>query len=218
MNPVKIYLLRHGHVDFPRGLFYGQMDVPLSEKGKRQSLLAARQVVRMGIDAVVSSDLGRCSYLSGLIQMEGGPEPLFSESIREINFGRWTGLSWDDIERDYPGAMTRRMEDLKTYRPPGGESLGDLLKRAKGLFKRCTRGDFGEHVAFVAHGGVNRVLIADFLGMSLQDIFSLQQDHACISCIEFFPDGNGVLRFLNMTAHLDQALSGLPQQIDPTAT
>ncbi len=209
MNSVKVYLMRHGHVEFPKGLFYGQMNVPLSQKGKRQSLLAARRVLSLGIDSVVSSDLRRCTYLSELILREGGPGPYLSEAIREVNFGRWAGLSWDDIERDYPGAMETRMKNLATFRPPGGESLGDLLDRAKTEFKRCARGDYGKRVAFVAHGGVNRVLIADFLGMDLQNIFSLHQDHTCINCVEFFPDGNGVLRFLNMTTHLEGCPPGL---------
>ncbi len=204
MNSVRVYLLRHGQVDFPEGLFYGQMDVPLSERGKRQSLLAARQVMRMGIDTVVSSDLSRCSYLADLIHRQGGPEPEFFPAMREVDFGRWAGLSWDDIERQWPGAMSERMNNLEDYRPPGGESLRDLLTRASTVFSECARGEHGNRVAFVAHGGVNRVLIADFLGMKLQDIFSLHQAHTCINCVEFFPDGNGVLRFLNLTSHLEQ--------------
>ncbi len=206
VDSVRIYLLRHGRVDFPKGLFYGQMDIPLSAEGRRQSLLAARQIVRSGVDFVISSDLRRCSYLAGLILKEGGPEPEFSSALREVDFGRWAGLSWEDIERQYPGAMARRMKDLANYRPPGGECLMDVLDRARMVFGRCARGAYGQKVAIVAHGGVNRVLISDFLGLKLQNIFSLQQDYTCINCIEFFPDGNGVLRFLNATHHLQETV------------
>ena len=208
VDSVKIYLLRHGEVDFPKGLFYGQMDVPLSSKGKRQSLLAARQMVRSSVDFVISSDLARCSYLAGLIRKEGGPAPEFSKELREVDFGSWAGLSWDDIERQYPGAMARRMKDLAGYRPPGGECLMDVLKRTRKVFRRCARGAYGQKVAIVAHGGVNRVLIADFLELKLQNIFSLHQDYTCINCMEFFPDGNGVLRFLNATYHLKEKETG----------
>jgi broad specificity phosphatase PhoE len=206
VDSVNIYLLRHGEVDFPKGLFYGQMDIPLSEEGKRQSLLAARQIVLRGVDFVISSDLRRCSYLAGLIREEGGPAPEFSRALREVDFGRWAGLSWEDIERQYPGAMARRMNDLASYRPPAGECLMDVLDRTRKVFRQCARGLYGQKVAIVAHGGVNRVLIADFLRLKLQNVFSLHQDYTCINCIEFFPDGNGVLRFLNMTHHLDAAV------------
>ncbi len=206
MDSVKIYLVRHGQVDFPKGVFYGQMDVPLSDLGKRQSLLAARYIVRLAPDFVMASDLQRCMYLAGLIQDEGGPGPVFSKAMREVDFGKWAGLSWDDIERKYPGEMSRRMKDLENYRPPEGESLGDVLKRTGQVFSQCAEGAYGKRVAIIAHGGVNRVLIANFLGMRLQNIFNLHQDYTCINCIEFFPDGNGVLRFLNMTNHLDEGL------------
>ena len=202
MDSVKIFLLRHGEVDFPRGIFYGQMDIPLSEKGRQQSLLAAGQAVRFGIDSVISSDLERCAFLSQLIRDQGGPEPIYSREIREVDFGQWAGLGWDDIEREYPGEMSRRMTDLENYRPPGGECLGDVLARAAKVFEDCARGTYGRAVAMVAHGGVNRVLIANFLGMKLQNIFNLHQDYTCINCIEIFSDGIGVLRFLNMTSHL----------------
>jgi len=202
VDSVKIYLLRHGEVDFPKGLFYGQMDIPLSEKGKRQSLLAARQIAKSQVDFIISSDLKRCSFLAGLIQKEGGPPPELSRALREVDFGRWAGLSWNDIERQYPGEIAKRMKDLVNYRPPGGECLRDVLDRTRKVFCRCARGAYGEKVAIVAHGGVNRVLIADFLELKLQNIFSLHQDYTCINCIEFFPEGNGILRFLNMTHHL----------------
>ena len=204
IEPVRILLLRHGQVDFPKGLFYGQMDVPLSRTGKRQSLLAARQVVKEQVDFVISSDLERCSFLAGLIQEQGGPGPVFSKALREVNFGRWTGLSWDEIERDYPGAMAKRMADLESFRPPDGESLRDVLNRAGKVFLECIHGTYGKRVAIVAHGGVNRVLIADFLGIGLQKIFCLHQDYTCINCLEFYPDGNGILRYLNMTYHLEE--------------
>ncbi len=203
MDSVRIYLLRHGQVDFPKGIFYGQMDVPLSDTGKRQSLLTARYIVQMDLDFVITSDLERCATLACLIQDEGGPGPVFSKALREVDFGQWAGLSWDEIEKVHPGAMSQRMEDLENYRPPGGECLADVLKRAGVVFERCAQGTYGKNIAIVAHGGVNRVIIADFLGMRLQNIFNLHQDYNCINCIEIFPDGNGTLRFLNMTSHLD---------------
>lgn len=206
MKPVTVYLLRHGQVDFPPGIYYGQMDVPLSEEGKRQSLLAARRMAMSGLDAVLCSDLERCTFMASLIQQEGGPGPESMSALREVNFGRWAGLSWDEIDKQYPGEMTRRMNDLEHYRPPGGESLSDLLLRVKKVFSRCISGDYGGKVAIVAHGGVNRVLLADFLEISLQKIFCLHQDHACINCVEYYPDGNGVLKFMNVTCHLEEGV------------
>ncbi len=202
VEKTEIYLIRHGQVDFPQGVFYGQLDIPLSDIGKRQSLLCAKRFTDIRIDAVISSDLSRCLYLSNKIAEVHNIDLFSDKRLREINFGKWQGLSWDEIESLYPGQMEKRMKNLASFRPPLGESLTDLLNRAFPVLEDCLNGKFGERIVIVAHGGVNRALICKLLGMDLQNLFCLQQDYTCINLIDSYLDGQRVLRYINCTCHL----------------
>ncbi len=204
MDRIELYLLRHGEVDFPKGVFYGQMDIPLSQKGKKQSRLAAARLNEIGVDSVLTSDLSRCLYMAREIRSVSNQKIRKEPRLREIDFGLWQGLSWEEIEMAWPGQMEQRMANLSSFRPPNGESLSDLWQRSKAVFHDCLKGVYGQKVAIIAHGGINRVFMCNLLGMDLQNLFCLHQDHACINRVDSYRDGPRVLRFVNCTCHLGE--------------
>ena len=193
----RIYLLRHGEVINPSGAFYSQQDVPLSQKGREQSRIAADLVSQAGISAILSSDLSRCCYMAELLSGLSGISPLLTPDLREVNFGKWTGLSWKEIEAEYPGWFQKRMNDLEGFRPPEGENLKDVQERVMPVIFKAVKKGMGKATAVVAHGGVNRVILASLLGMPLSKIFSIDQSCACVNIIDVFADGIAVVRALN---------------------
>ena len=194
----RIYLMRHGEVINPRRAYYGQDDVPLSEQGKRQSIQAAQGLAEAGISVIISSDLSRCRFLADALSEVTGVEARLTAELREVNFGKWTGLTWDEIEEQYPGAFKQRMKDLEGFRPPGGENLSDLQNRITARIRREVSQNPLDTIAVVAHGGANRVFLATMLGMPLSRIFSLDQGHACTNIIDIFADGAAVVRAINL--------------------
>ncbi len=212
MNPTfdstRIILLRHGEIALSRQTFYSQQEVELSEKGIQQSLRIARSLNKLKLEGVISSDLSRCLFMARAIADHCGTRLIKTADLREVDFGEWSGLSWEEIDKRYPGELEARMKDLENYRPPGGESLCDVSARVKRVLKRVLEDFRGKTVALVAHGGVNRVLIAEAIGLRLQHIFCLHQNFACANILDFFPDGYAVLRLLNcecsaLSAHLE---------------
>lgn len=195
----RIYLFRHGEVINPNGVFYGQQDVKLSRTGRSQSRQAAENFRHAGISGVFSSDLSRCRFMAETIADFHHISPVFYPDLREVDFGRWTGLSWQEIDRKFPGAFARRMHDLKGFRPPGGENLADVQQRiwtrVQAVISSCRH----QSAAIISHGGTNRVLLATVLGMPLDNIFSIDQGLACANIIDFFPDGIAVVRAINLT-------------------
>ena len=200
----RIYLMRHGEVINPRRVYYGQDDVPLSEQGQRQSVHAARNLADAGISCIISSDLSRCRYLSEALSEVTGADIQFTDRLREVNFGKWTGLTWEEIEEQYPGGFEQRMRDLEGFRPPGGENLTDLKQRAAESIWSAVSQNIGGTIAVAAHGGVNRVFLATVLRMPLSAIFSLDQGHACTNIIDIFHDGAGVVRAVNLPWHMNK--------------
>jgi alpha-ribazole phosphatase len=200
-KPTKIFLLRHGDVDLPKKIFYGQMDVPLSETGKEKSRVAAEYISSFGINRIISSDLSRCMYFANAIREKAGDIrkiESFSE-LRELNFGKWTGLTWDEIEREYPGELTKRYANLAGYSPPDGESLSNVQARVMEIIKNIINNSKqGDNVAIVAHAGVNRCIISNLMGYPLSNFFIVEQDYCCINIIDFYGE-NAVIKRLNLT-------------------
>ncbi len=205
-NFTRLFLVRHGAVESPGGVFYGQLDVQLSRKGMEQTRLAARNLSGASISAVISSDLSRCQALAREIGSMHGLEPVIAPELREVDFGEWTGLTWQEIERVYPGEFRRRMANLATYRPPGGESISDVRKRVMPLIGRLPRDYPGGAVAVAAHGGINRVVLAALLKMPMDNIFSIDQGFCCTNIIDIFSDGPVVLRALNIPPEAGEGL------------
>ncbi len=203
-TPARLYLMRHGEVSNPERVYYGQSDVPLSDAGRQQSLAAAQNLQGIDVSFILSSDLSRCRFMAEAIGRQIGVTPVCSERLREVDFGQWTGLSWEQIEQRYPGMFQRRMEDLEGFRPPGGESLHDLCDRVVPEIEGALAGREGENVVVVAHGGVNRVFIASVLQIPLSNVFSLDQGLACTNVLDMFPDGVAVLRALNLPWYMEK--------------
>ncbi len=202
-HPTRILLLRHGHVENPKGHFYSQLDVPLSQKGRRQSLEVARLLASVAIEAVFSSDLSRSLYLAHLLAEPRGLDPLKREDLREVDFGAWSGLTWAEIDELYPGQIMKRMEDLEHYRPPGGENMADVKKRILKIVDEIMQNMRGNTVAVVSHGGTNRIMLSHFLNLPIQHCFSLGQDYCCINEVLIFPDGNAVVKKLNWKSRIE---------------
>jgi alpha-ribazole phosphatase/probable phosphoglycerate mutase len=79
---------------------------------------------------------------------------------------------------------------------PGGEGLPDLQARALPALRSVVQRHAGRRIAVVAHGGTNRVILADALGLPLGNIFRLAQDYAAWSLIEY-RDHDAIVHILN---------------------
>ncbi|MDD3554298.1 MAG: histidine phosphatase family protein [Deltaproteobacteria bacterium] len=198
---MKLVLVRHAKPAISSRIFYGQMDVPLSEEGRIQAVLAGNLLNTFHFSRIISSDLSRCMETAAIIcdtiRFEGDIEA--APGLREVDFGDWTGLTWEQIEEHYAGAFEKRLKNLPEFRPPNGETLLEVSKRAWTVMSNAIQNAQGD-VLIIGHGGVNRLLIAKAIGLPLQNIFNLGQDHCCVNIIECYEDGNMGLLALNLQA------------------
>jgi broad specificity phosphatase PhoE len=103
--------------------------------------------------------------------------------------GRWEGLTFDEIRAREPELCDRWLADPFAMGFPEGESLADLRARAVPALRGVIERHAGRRIAVIAHGGTNRVLLADALGLPLGNIFRLAQDYAAWSLIEYRKHG-----------------------------
>ncbi len=204
MQRTRLFLVRHGQVEgFEEKRYNGQVNVPLTELGRRQSARVCEHLAKEKFAAVYSSDLDRCVYCADRVAVEHGLEVRKNADLRELHIGDWEGRTWAELLEAYPDDWQARLRDLVNYRVPGGESLQDAADRIRPALQGILAAHPDADVALVAHGGVNRIILLDAIGAPLDRAFSLEQDFGCLNIIDYYADGNSVVRLLNGRSHLE---------------
>jgi alpha-ribazole phosphatase len=201
-QPTRLYLVRHGElVTSKEWRYVGQMDVELNDAGKQQIQNLSSRLSSEQIEMIFSSDLTRTIESAEIIgnKLEIINEPI--SELREINLGVWEGLTLEEIEESFPEDLVKRSEDIKDFRIINGESFSDVKKRVIPKLKDIIEGNVSKRILVIAHGGVNRIIIADALGLDINNIPRLEQNYACLNIIDYYKSGP-VVRLINETLPL----------------
>ena len=192
-----VYLIRHGEVEgAAEGRFFGHTDVALSSIGREQVEVLGRRLGSEPIDAVYASDLLRARQSAAPLAVARRVAPLTVPALREVAMGRWEGLTFRQIRERDPESLRDWLADPTTFAFPGGENLEDLRAMIVPAVGDILARHAGRRLAVVAHGGSNRVLLAEALGLPLRNALRLAQDYACLNLIEYREQG-AVLHRLN---------------------
>lgn len=198
MKRTRMHLIRHGEVEGHEEKRYnGQADVAVTPKGNAQFGMLQLRMQKLPIAAVYTSNLGRCVEGAKLLASSYGLEPVLKQKLRELDAGKWERMTWSDIRKQYPDVWQARLEDIVNVPMPGGESLLELAERVRPVIREIVESHMGEEIIVVAHGGVNRVILLDAIGAPLESLFSIEQDFGCLNSIDYYEDGNSVVRLLN---------------------
>lgn len=160
-----ILLLRHGETTGQSSIrFHGRTDLPLSEAGRRQVREAARSLPGDPPELVVSSPLRRawCSAAIAAPQRRVELEPAF----REVDFGRWEGLTAEEIEERDPVLYRDWRAALDGFAFPGGERRSAFRERVRRGLERLLARDAGRALV-VCHKGVIRTIAEMLCGPPL---------------------------------------------------
>jgi alpha-ribazole phosphatase len=164
-----------------------ETQIPDSE---RQNCSASR------LQAVYTSNLSRAARSAEIIAEPYGLKPVETLDLRERSFGAWEGMTFTEIKEKYPEEFGAWANNPLRYSPIGGESTSEVKERIIPSLTKILESHKGDNVAVVAHGGVNRIILCHFLGMPLENIFRIEQDHAAVNIIEFW-DKYPVVKLLN---------------------
>lgn len=199
----RLILLRHGETDWNReGRYLGQKDLGLSPWGERQIEFAARRLHEERIEAIYASDLIRTRRTAEIIAASRGLPVRTDRRFRELNFGAWEGLTYEEIAARFRRELKAWEEDPVRQTPPRGESLAALVRRVSQAWREIIRQERASTVLLVGHGGPFRVLLCKLLGLRPTEIWRFQVDPGSISIL-FFTPHKGQLLTLNDTSHLE---------------
>ena len=160
----RLIFLRHGETDWNvERRLQGQKDTPLNGCGRDQARQVGRAVRRWRgaeLDGLhfVASPLDRTRETMQLARSAMGLDPTAYTTdarLMELTFGRWEGLTWDELQARDPRAADAREGDKWSFQPPDGESYAMLAERLEPWLASVKR-----ETLVVSHGGVARVLMA----------------------------------------------------------
>jgi alpha-ribazole phosphatase len=180
----RLYLTRHGEV-VNHGVYNGQTDVDITELGVRQMERLRSLLQGKPLRAVYASDLLRTRKGAEIIGAPHGLKPQCFSEFREVNFGRWQGLTYQQVMEQYPTDIPQWMNQLEVFRIPEGESLGDVRWRAVPKLEELVKAHRGEEILLVCHGALNRLIIAEAIRLPYSQLLRIEQDYGCLNIIDY---------------------------------
>jgi alpha-ribazole phosphatase len=199
---LRLILARHGQTDWnTQRRYQGQTDVPLNDVGRQQAAALARCLADTNLNAIYASTLQRATSTAQAIAQLHGQPVLPEPRLCEMSFGRWSGLTFDEIQAREPETLAAWLADPMHIAPPKGETLTEVTARIRSALDETLKRHRDSTVLWVAHGGVLRVLISLALGLQPQGHWRFRISIASLAELWFYDSGVTLTR-LNDTYHL----------------
>ena len=162
----RIVFVRHGETVGQSSIrYWGATDVGLSDDGRAQMRGARQLLPDEGFDHVVASPLSR-AWEGARIVWPSGPIRLDGD-FREIDFGRWEGLTIEEIEARDPELFRDFEQRRRVFTFPGGEAREDFRVRVRRGVDRLLAGG-SRSALVVVHHGVVRASVEYLTGNELE--------------------------------------------------
>lgn len=216
----RVVLVRHGESSYNvERRVQGHCDLSrLTETGQQGARNVGAALKELKFAAAYSSPLQRAKETAELIlaSLEAAPAPSFSDDLKEINLVQWEGLTFEEVESQFPEGFECWRDRPQALKMPleTPEGIQDfypvpaLYEQAKRFWAAILPHHADETILVVAHSGINRCLINSAIGLGPDHYQSFQQSNCGISILNFVGGlGEAVqIESLNLTAHLGDPL------------
>lgn len=159
---MELILIRHTRVNVPKGLCYGQTEVPLADSFKKELEKILADLSGTEKFKVFSSPSKRCTALAHQISHNF----IIDNRLKELNFGKWEGKNWNDIHDDY---ALKWMDNYFDNPCPEGESFQNLIDRFDEFLAELNK----ENVLIITHGGIIRAAYFLIHTILKEELFNL---------------------------------------------
>ena len=198
----RLLLIRHGDTELnSRERYWGHTDVKLSAAGLRQAEKLRDRLTAEKINVIYSSELQRASVTAEIIASRHQLNVITCAELREVDFGKVEGLTFDEVNQLYPEVTKMWFERNPRLQYPGGERFDEFNKRVSKFLGRLENHAAEETILIVAHNGVLRTLICYLLGLELKYRWQIRLNLASLSVVETYPQG-ATLTLLIDVSHL----------------
>ncbi|MGX4598295.1 histidine phosphatase family protein [Faecalimicrobium sp. JNUCC 81] len=195
----KLILVRHALTnDNQDSRLSGHIDSMVSEEGKKQIKKLTNYLKNVHIDKIYTTTSKRTKdtvyELSNLKYIN----IIEKENLKEINFGDFEGMTFDEIKSKYPEEFQKIINEGYNYKYPNGESLIMTYGRVAKEVDEIILNNKDKTVLICSHGGTIRNIITHLISSSYEYHWNFRIDNASISILEV-ENGFAVINTMNNT-------------------
>ena len=173
----QLILIRHPATELA-GRFCGHSDPDLSAAGLVELHALQRRLERLPLDRLISSDLLRARRCAEALARQHGIQATFRPEFREIHFGDWEGLRWDEIATRFPRQAQRWLRGYATFTPPHAEPYAHFTARIGGAADEWRQDTSCATLAIVTHRGALQFLLQTYCGVDATAAWQLTSRYA----------------------------------------
>jgi probable phosphomutase (TIGR03848 family) len=192
-----VILLRHGRTTANTGgvLAGWTPGVQLDDTGRAQARAAGERLAKVPLRAVVSSPLERCLQTAAALVDGRDVDVQTDDRLGEARYGDWTGRTLKELVKEPLWKVVQQHPSAAVFPGPEGEGLAQTQARAVAAV-RAWNAALGPDAVWLAcsHGDVIKAILADALGLHLDQFQRIVVDPASISVITYTDTRPFVLR------------------------
>lgn len=199
---VKLILVRHAlTIDNQKSRLSGHIDSSISEEGKEQIDKLTNYLKDFDIDKIYTTTSSRTKSTVKKLSELKSIEIIERESLKEISFGNFEGLTFDEIKDKYPKEFQDMIEKGYEYKYPNGESLIDSYNRVCIELDNIISNNDNRTILICSHGGTIRNIITYLISNSYKYHWNFKIDNGSVTILEV-QDGFTVITAMNNTSFI----------------
>ncbi len=208
---LKLFFLRHGQTEFSKDNTYcGDLNPDLTPEGSTMAAAFAKAYQAIPWQAVYVSPMKRTIATARPLCDAIGLDMQLREGLKEIGYGKWEGLTVEDVNRDFHEDYVQWLTEPAWNPPTGGETAVQVASRASLVVTEIQQTHLTGNVLIVSHKATIRILICSLLGIDLGRFRDrIAMPVASVSVISFGVHGP-LLEGLGDRHHLNDSLLNLP--------
>lgn len=180
--PTRLLLIRHAEVELRyQHVFGGRIDMDISPRGRSQAGALADFLRHKPLDALYASPMKRVQQTLAPLLNNGAPQPVVMPDLREVDFGDWTGLNYDQVQQKFGVGASGWLDQLERAAIPNAENGATHRARIEPCLRRIMAGHVGQTVAIFCHGGVTRMILSLLLELPFPKTDAFQIDYASVT-------------------------------------
>jgi broad specificity phosphatase PhoE len=117
----------------------------------------------------------------------GAPPQTILKDLREVNFGDWTGLNWEQVCEKFNLDTTEWLDHIERGLAPNGESGPQFRARVEPCLREIVKNHPGQTTGIFCHGGVIRMILSILLELPLPKTNSFEIEYASVTQITLHP-------------------------------
>jgi len=185
-----VLLVRHGLTATTGHALTGWMPgISLDDRGQAQARAVAERLRELALDAIITSPLDRCRQTAQAIaDLRDKPAVTVEDRVGECHYGDWTGQPLKKLSREPLWRVVQAHPSAVTFPGADGESMPDVQHRAVGAV-RDWNSRLGKDATYLicSHGDVIKAIVADSLGLHLDQSQRIQVDPCSLTVIRYTP-------------------------------